>query len=706
MGLTLYTFLSVVLMMVLTLRVRGGGTSAWVFRTASIMVIMYALATAGGYIYAGYQRGVATMLIRFGGAIAVVAYYFFIRMALVYPKAIRLIILDIAFALLTLAIGMTDIFVVDVRRIMLDFVIFESRYFPAMTIAGLASGLVAAAVTVVRAFRMRNRVFRQQLFLVSISLAMWAVWGFAFMRMSPLLGFGAVFPLSALNGLFVLAAFSYAFTSTRTFQVLALSKGLLAWTVMLLVFGVPAGLATGAVFMFRENSPATTLLGSLIVCMLLGRWAERFARGRLGIERSEAAREDLEAAIAHLDLSSGREAVLQELDRILGTAFGCSWFQALSEDDEGDLVRVHPDDETIITVAGSPLMSALASVDRSVILRTELEADVSLEALKASLAAFFDALGAEAVIVAREGRRLVGVFAFGPRQSGADYDALDYETFSAIHGKLFVVAYYARHVARESLLQTVEKEIGLADQVVRSVQQNIDPIVYPGAEVAFRCESLRGLGGDIFDSVRISTHRWFIVVGDVSGKGLNASMSMIILKSMIRTLLKEEKDFARLVARINRFIKERLPRGTFFSGLFAFLALDKGAMYFINCGIPAMYFRSPGLDSVMEAQGEGKMLGFVRDVEPYLKTRKLMLPPGSRVVISTDGILEAESVRGERYGKERLVRIISENKGTSPAGTVDAIVRSAGAFAGGRLDDDITVVTIDWNGRSSGEGEK
>jgi serine phosphatase RsbU (regulator of sigma subunit) len=268
------------------------------------------------------------------------------------------------------------------------------------------------------------------------------------------------------------------------------------------------------------------------------------------------------------------------------------------------------------------------------------------------------------------------------------------------------VAYYARHVARESLLQTVEKEIGLADQVVRSVQQHIDPIVYSGADVAFRCESPRSLGGDLFDSVRISAHRWFFVVGDIAGKGLNASMSMIILKSMIRTLLKEEKDFIQLVARINRFIKERLPRGTFFSGMFAFLALDKGALYFINCGIPAMYVRSPELDSVMEAQGEGKMLGFVRDVAPYLKTRKLVLPPGSRVVISTDGILEAESVRGERYGKERLVRIIGENKGATPVETVDAIVKSAGSFAGGKLDDDITIVVIDWNGRSSGEGKK
>jgi len=198
--------------------------------------------------------------------------------------------------------------------------------------------------------------------------------------------------------------------------------------------------------------------------------------------------------------------------------------------------------------------------------------------------------------------------------------------------------------------------------------------------------------------VRISEHRWFFVVGDVSGKGLNASMSMVILKSMIRTLLREEKDFVKLVSRTNAFIKERLPRGTFFSGVFGFLALDKGSIYFINCGIPAMFFRSPSLDSVIETQGEGKMLGFVKNIEPYLKTRKLALPPGSRLLISTDGIVEAESVRGERYGKERLVRILGENKASSAAETVEAVVRSASAFAGGRLDDDITVVAIDYQG--------
>ena len=93
------------------------------------------------------------------------------------------------------------------------------------------------------------------------------------------------------------------------------------------------------------------------------------------------------------------------------------------------------------------------------------------------------------------------------------------------------------------------------------------------------------------------------------------------------------------------------------------------------------------------------MLGFVKNVEPYLKTRRLVLPAGSRVLITTDGILESESVRGDHYGKERLVRVLSEQKKASPAEVVEAIAKSASSFTGGRLDDDVTIVAIDYAGR-------
>ena len=99
------------------------------------------------------------------------------------------------------------------------------------------------------------------------------------------------------------------------------------------------------------------------------------------------------------------------------------------------------------------------------------------------------------------------------------------------------------------------------------------------------------------------------------------------------------------------------------------------------------------------------MLGFVRNVTPYLKTRKLVLTPGSRLVMATDGILDAESIRGERYGKERLSRILAENTGSTAAATIDAMTASVESFAGGRIDDDYTVLVLDYKG-STGERQR
>ena len=168
--------------------------------------------------------------------------------------------------------------------------------------------------------------------------------------------------------------------------------------------------------------------------------------------------------------------------------------------------------------------------------------------------------------------------------------------------------------------------------------------------------SARSLGGDFIDFVRLSQDRWFIVMGDISGKGLSASMNMLILKSMVRTFLRVERDFVGLVSRVNAFIKDNLPKGTFLAGVFGYLDLAKDIFYFINCGVPTILLYSPGFDTFIEVQGEGRILGFVKDISPYLKPRKLVLPAGSALVTATDGILDSENLRGERFGKERLRR--------------------------------------------------
>ena len=344
-----------------------------------------------------------------------------------------------------------------------------------------------------------------------------------------------------------------------------------------------------------------------------------------------------------------------------------------------------------------PALADLSSRGVTVLLKTDVVANRSYAPVKKELLELYDALRAEALIVVREGRETLGVFALGARISGSDYNSYDYETLRAIYGKLFVVLYYVKNIARESIISTVDREIAFSSQIIESIQENVDRIEHPKADAHFIARSTRKLGGDFIDFVRLGPDRYFFVVGDVSGKGLNASMSMLILKTMIRNFLKEEKDFSSVAERANSFIKDNLPRGTFFAGVFGYFDFAKDSLFFINCGIPVMYMYSPVFNTVIEIQGEGRVLGFVRDIGPYLKLRRVPLAAEAVLLISTDGILESESLRGERYGKERLQRSFWANRTASAEVLAESMLKDLLAYTNNRQEDDITVFALKYH---------
>ena len=152
-------------------------------------------------------------------------------------------------------------------------------------------------------------------------------------------------------------------------------------------------------------------------------------------------------------------------------------------------------------------------------------------------------------------------------------------------------------------------------------------MLYEVITVDFVTRSARKLGGDFIDFIQLGPEKSLFVMGDVSGKGLNASMSMVILKSVLRTFLGETGDFKQLIVKVNSFIKNNLPKGTFFAGVFGLLDFKNNLMYYINCGVPAMFLYTSAYNNAIEIQGDGKILGFVRDIGKFLKVKKIALNP-------------------------------------------------------------------------------
>ena len=87
-------------------------------------------------------------------------------------------------------------------------------------------------------------------------------------------------------------------------------------------------------------------------------------------------------------------------------------------------------------------------------------------------------------------------------------------------------------------------------------------------DIGYRMVPARNIGGEFVDIIRLTDTRYIYIIGSLSGKGIAASMNMVIMKSIIRTFLAETTDFKLLIQKVNLFIKNSLPKGVFFSGLF------------------------------------------------------------------------------------------------------------------------------------------
>ena len=209
----------------------------------------------------------------------------------------------------------------------------------------------------------------------------------------------------------------------------------------------------------------------------------------------------------------------------------------------------------------------------------------------------------------------------------------------------------------------------MSSQIIASIQEDVNAVENPKADVGYIMKSAHNIGGEFIDLIRINDHTHLFVIGSLSGQGIAASMNMVILKSIIRTFLSETRDFKLLVEKVNVFIRENLPKGSIFNGTFALVDFSNDVMYYINCGIPAIFVYSQSYNNVIEIQGRGHVLGFVRDIAPYISVRQIKLAKGDVVLSCTNGVLTSRSLRGETFGKERVQQVILSNL-TYPASRI------------------------------------
>jgi hypothetical protein len=352
----------------------------------------------------------------------------------------------------------------------------------------------------------------------------------------------------------------------------------------------------------------------------------------------------------------------------------------------------------------NPMFDALLNINKSIVVSSQIEKQHDLAVVQKELEDFFKVTKSDALFILNEGHNIFGIITLGKKASGDHYKEYDYNVFVKLYSYFFVFGYYMRNISNKDVIGVVNREIKMSSQIITSIQENIDHVKTPKVDIGYMMVPAHNIGGEFIDMIRLTESRHLFVVGDLSGKGIAASMNMVILKSIIRSYLSEVHDFKQLVVKLNTFVRDSLPKGTIFAGLFALIDFETDTMYYINCGIPALMMYTQVYNNVIEIQGSGHILGFVKDISPYLSVKTTKLNHGDIIMACTDGMIQSHSLRGEQFGKERVQQAVLDNS-TYPAQrmaqfTFEGLLK----FMSKEMEDDVSILVIKYEGL--GEAKK
>jgi sigma-B regulation protein RsbU (phosphoserine phosphatase) len=198
------------------------------------------------------------------------------------------------------------------------------------------------------------------------------------------------------------------------------------------------------------------------------------------------------------------------------------------------------------------------------------------------------------------------------------------------------------------------------------------------------------VGGDYYDFFTYSQNKVGLAIGDVSGKGMPASLMMMALHARMQVLAEDSADLGSFMSRLNKATCANCPSNRFITFFFSVLDSTTGELRFANAGHnPPIVVRASGEAEMLE--GGGPVLGIL-PIAPYGECR-MALAPGDMLVLYSDGVTEATDVNYNEFGEDRFIEVLRQNRGLPAAGIVEAVNSALAAFAAGAPQaDDITLV--------------
>ena len=274
---------------------------------------------------------------------------------------------------------------------------------------------------------------------------------------------------------------------------------------------------------------------------------------------------------------------------------------------------------------------------------------------------------------------------------------IDLDDLSLTIEKAIGVIDYVKSAQEEhTQLETIKTDLVVAAQI----QQAILPRVFPPfpefadkMDIAAKMIPAKDVGGDFYDFFRLDDERIGLIIADVSGKGVPASIFMAVSRTLIRTVALQGGTPAECLSTANNLLSQESVNSMFVTVFYAIYNTKTGAIDYCNGG-----HNQP---CVMHADGTLEMLSMTNSYIlgafaglPY-QNGKARLGVGDTLLMYTDGVNEAFNTSFEQYGDSRMIKALEGLCQKNSQEIIDGLHQDVNAFVGeAPQSDDITLLAL------------
>ena len=287
--------------------------------------------------------------------------------------------------------------------------------------------------------------------------------------------------------------------------------------------------------------------------------------------------------------------------------------------------------------------------------------------------------------------KIIGVFQLLNKRAGA-FTADDESIIAALSIHAALAIENARLYEEEKAFMRMREEVRLAAQIQYELLPKTFPSI-PGYDIAGKSIPAQMVGGDYFDFVPMEGKRLAVCLGDVTGKGLPASLLMANVQATVRGQSLTSASAKECIVRSNTLLYRSTSSEKFVTLFFGILNPSTHGLQYCNAGQdhPFLFSRHPEAPRRLDVGGT--VLGII-DGYPFSE-ESVVIGKGDVLVIYSDGIAEAMNEREEQFGEEELAAVIKKHKHRTSAQLIDEIIAATKAHAAGYpQSDDITIVVL------------